>query len=418
MEKTNFERHDAVLLFLGMVSPIYFLMVSGTQFIFFALIFVVVFSLIKSRGMRINIIRDRLYIIIFICSTISMLAGAIFNKEPDQWKWQAFVFWSNNVIIFAFYIIGSGFSERGIKAFFHGFKLCAICQVIYGYFQYFGYTFFKLDLNQVLFGKILGIDRAISHYNYGVLVPSGFSWHSGTFAPLLVILYCMSANSLLLKALILGIAALTQSSTCMLGVICCVFIDFVDKALKLKIKIRKKVFFYCIIAITIGILVLIKSGMIHIILSEIERLISRILTKSSINLDMSTYYHKRYYLGLADIAKESNVLQLLFGYGEGCSGYPFVKVFGQYTTSSPWVVESEIVNRLLNRGIIGFVLIYAWLIRLIKNGRKISKQYVKCFIALFLESVTYNIGFFWVIVVEIMLQLAVKKNIDVWQSEN
>ena len=416
MIKTNSEKYDVELLFLGVVSPIYFLMVRGTQFIFFALIFVIVFGFIKRRSLKINIIRDRLYVLLFICSTVSMLSGAIFNIDPDRWKWQAIVFWIYNTIIFAFYIIGSGFSESGIKAFFYGFKLCAICQVIYGYFQYFGYTFFKLDLNQVLFGKILGIDRPLSHYNYGVLVPSGFSWHSGTLAPLLVILYCMSTNSPFLKTLILGIAALTQSSTCMLGVTCCVLIDSVDKLLNINVKAQKKTIAYFFIAATIGIWALIKFGMAHIILNEIKRLILRALTKSSISRDISSYYHKRYYFGLLDIAQKSNVLQLLFGYGEGCSGYPFVKVFGQYATNSPWVVESEIANRLLNRGIIGLVLTYAWLIRIVKKGRKISKEYVKCFAALFLESVTYNIGFFWVVVVEIMLQLAVKKNINIWQS--
>lgn len=418
MNKKKKFKNNIVLFLFGMVSPIYFLMLNGTQFIFFALIAVIIFTLLRSQNMRIYVMKDKLYACIVANLILSSVSGVIFNNNPSQWKWQAIVFLIYDLLIYVFYIMSANFSKRDIKAFFQGFKICAVIQIIYGYIQYFSYLLFKLDLNQTLFGKILNLDHPLSHYNYGRLVPSGFSWHAGTFAPLLVITYCMAKSSFVLKILIIGIAALTQSSTCIIGVMCCAMLNLFVNLKKIHIKWKKRTIMFTLAVFTIGIIIIFKTGIIHILVNEVKRLFIRVLTKSNASVDMSSYFHKRYYLGLPDIVQNSNLMQLIWGYGEGCSGYPFVKVFNQYASTSPWVVESEIINRLLNRGIIGFVFIYIWLVRIAKNGWKISKQYAICFIALFFESITYNIGFFWVLIVEIMMQLAVKKGMNIWSSEN
>lgn len=414
--KVKIEGEQLVFFALGVVSPIYFLLISGTQIIFFALLITMGFVAIKRGLFKIKIVKDKVFTWICIISFFSMVSGILFNNNPNRWKWQAVVFFLYNTVIFIFYFISAEFTDEDIRSFFQGFKLCAIIQVVYGYMQFFFYRIWKIDLNEAIFGNMLHLDRPLSHYNYDTLVPSGFSWHPSTYAPLLVILYCMSEGNIVVKCLAVGIAVLAQNSTCILGISCCLLFDFFKIISKSKKKLTKKKIIIGAVVLIVTFILVFRTNLIDSINKEVGRVIRRIFTESNVNFDMSSYYHKRYYWGLFEIANKSNIVQLLFGYGEGCSGYPFVKLYSQYISNPPWSVESEVVNRLINKGIVGFTLTYMWLFRILKKGIRINTNFLICMIALLVESITYNIAFFWVFVIEIMMQISLKRRIDIWKN--
>lgn len=408
------------LTIFGFLSAIYVLILGGTSIVFYLAIGIVplILFLRIEHGVLIIYKRqfDKLYIGIFLSSIGTILSAIFFTDYAEQWIWQAIVFFIYYSVLFVLYILLNSISTNHIFCFYKGLKCCILLQILYGYIQYFIYKISGIDLNELIFDKILNLGENMSHYNYNELVPSGFSWHPGTYAPLLAIGYCMFFNDIRVKLLIVVISALTQSSTCILGIFVCVALDILNSSPWAKKKIKKKKIFVIVIAILVSSIVIVSTDLINVLVDSFVRLIMRTIgSDATVIVDLSSYYHKRYFTGLWEIIKEANIMQLLFGCGYGCSGYAFVKVFSQYVNSSPWDVESQIVADLLSRGIIGFSFTYAWIVRIIHKGMKIDKRYVICMSAILAESITYNVCFFWVLIFEMILYISIKNEFNIWE---
>ena len=111
-----------------------------------------------------------------------------------------------------------------------------------------------------------------------------------------------------------------------------------------------------------------------------------------------------YYILIPDIIMNNNFINALFGYGLECSGYIYSKMYGQYV-GSVWVIESDIVNTLLNVGIIGFV-IYYWIIYrifFVVKANKNKNKYRLFIVVILLSGITYNIQFNWTFLLILML---------------
>ncbi len=398
-------------------------MIGGTDLVVY-LSMIGLTILLLSRVFKGNIVVkkagiDKLYLMFFLSSLCTLLSTRIFSVQPS-WQWQAFVFFVYYFILYLFYFFVSITAGDAYAPFINGIKYGTLIQIIYGYIQFLAYSFLSVDLNDLIFNRTLHLVEKASHYNYGVLVPSGFSWHPGTLAPLLVIAYCMFLNNFYVKILIITLSVLTQSSTCVIGAIAVVgleiFFSAIDKRKEKKKRDRKT-----IILILIGaVIILIAVSQFNIIENagnELLRIITRFQNRQS-NNDYSTYYHMRYYTGLWEVAKSANFVQLLFGIGGGCSGYPYTRLFGQYVNHQPWDVESQIVADLINFGIVGFIILYTWMIKMAIAGYKLDRRYVICIVALLLESFTYNVRFFWVLIFLMFMHISIIRKENMWVLEN
>ena len=127
------------------------------------------------------------------------------------------------------------------------------------------------------------------------------------------------------------------------------------------------------------------------------------------DVGVSSLTHLSYYLLIPDMIMNNNVINALFGYGLGCSGFIYSKMYGQYV-DSVWVIESDIVNTVLNIGIVGF-LVHYWIISRITFVVKRNKdkgKYRLFTLVILLSGITYNIQFNWTFLLLIMLYVLAK----------
>lgn len=73
-------------------------------------------------------------------------------------------------------------------------------------------------------------------------------------------------------------------------------------------------------------------------------------------------------------------------------------------------MECDVVNILWNKGLLGFILFYGWL----KRGWKINHKYAYAIVAIMVGGIFYNIQYDWVIVLEIIIDIAIYKRIDLF----
>ena len=83
-----------------------------------------------------------------------------------------------------------------------------------------------------------------------------------------------------------------------------------------------------------------------------------------------------------------------------------------------WEVESQIIADLINHGIVGFMLLYYWIIRIAIKGYKIDRRYSICITGILIESITYNVRFMWVLLFIMFLWISILKNKNIWIADN
>lgn len=411
--------HEKCLFLYGFFMPMIILFIKGTSLLYIFSAGLIVIELLYNQ-MRFSfgiIRRDNTFLLFFCVSVLSTVSAVLYNT-PIQWKWQAFVYLVYSAVLVFVYILLEGKATEKLTKIICGLKISLLANVLYGYVQLlFGKTL-GIDINYLLFTKYLGTVQNASHYHYGELVPTGFAWHPGAFAPIIVLAYCMFYNNIIVKILIIVIAFLTKSSTCTIGVVISVILEGCFRIKHLSPTVRKRTLTVSGIILAVAIVLIIQPKMIKIAFSEIQRLIERVQkANSGTAIDMSTYYHARYYTGFGDIISHANIVQLLFGVGGGCSGYAFVKVFQQYINMAPWDVESQLVADIISYGFFGFVLLSLWQFKMFRKGAKIDNRYIIFFLSFLSMSFTYNVRFSWMLVVLLLMNIFISRGINIWEIQ-
>lgn len=292
---------------------------------------------------------------------------------------------------------------------------CTI-QLVWCFAQFVLYTGMHIDLNQLIFSDILHMVENPSQYKLGVYHPSGMCWHSAFMAPITVLAFVLS-ESYFIKCLAVIDAVVCNNATALIGICICLILtagfalfDFLRKTNK---STRKKTVFSLIVIVLILIPVLVYTDALSIVVQKIVDIYER---SSGIVYDGgSANAHIRYYTSYPKVVSSGNIVQFLFGYGTGNSGYPISKLFGQYTELKSWAVESDIMNQLYSNGIIGFCLFYGVLLYIAIKGLKIDRRYFVLMSSIILAGITYNIQFDWVIFIEFMMYFCVKNKVNLFQ---
>lgn len=289
-------------------------------------------------------------------------------------------------------------------------------QLLWAVLQYFFYYQLGIDINKTLFVDLFHfVDNATSFKQGISFVPSGLFWHPANLAPIVVIVYCLFDN-IFIKALALFVAIICKNTTAFIGIALCILIDSLYHLyLTLKNGITRKKLMLGILCFAIGIILIISTNLYVVIWNNIFTIYQRAF--GIVNDGGSALAHKRYYTAYFNVLAISNPFQMLFGYGEGCSGYPFGILFSQYTNLGSWSVESDVMNILIGRGLIGFIAYYFFLMQILIKGLKINYKYALCMFAIIFEGITYNIQFTWVFIFELILYFTSKNNLDFFKME-
>ena len=300
-----------------------------------------------------------------------------------------------------------------LKLLVKAIKVMILLQLCWIPLQAVAYYGMGIDLNKLIFVETLHLLENATFIRSWVYYPSGFSWHSAVLAPLFVIAFVMFDN-IFIRALVLLDAMICGNSTAIIGVAVCVCMMafFYVKENGLHKKIKAKTFLAVIALIVIGGVVLFRFNMWTKVMDSALYLLNRMFGAER---DASTAAHFGYYSDYPQILKDSSVFQILFGYGYGCSGYPITMMYDRYTTITNWAIESDILDILISRGMVGFVGYYGFLFYIAFKGLKVDYRYFVVMVSIMLEGFGYNVQWEYVFFIELLMYFSLKLNINFFE---
>ena len=217
-----------------------------------------------------------------------------------------------------------------------------------------------------------------------------------------------------LKVMFAILALISGSRTAALGIVFCILLELIcSKNLFRKLLSYKKIFFIFVISMVFAIICICKFEIVSSIFQRVNELFG---TLNKLSTESSGSVHLFYLTSVLDITQRNSIVNNLFGYGMGCSGYPFSHFFGQYISSEKWTVECDYINILWSYGYIGFIAYYWWYIKNILRSRRVSYKYSILFITFLFMGLFYNITFNWVKLLMIFIFAAVNNNINIFED--
>lgn len=397
-----------VLAMMVLVSPMLVMQINGKQlFLILQIVFMMVMIL---KYKKISVIKSPLIVGIFVELFISGLF-AYFSSIPENYKKTAI---DLAIMLLPLYFVMCCIKELLKKetnvtaVIVRALKAVVIIELIWIALQLFFYRIFAIDINKIIFVDTLHLVDNASFVRSWVWYPSGLSWHSAVLAPLFVIGYLFFDN-MTIRILIILESAFCGNSTTLLGVCLCALLLFAKNVRRPKIKKKKLIGIGSIVIILIMVLCFTDLG------NKLwEVVVNLWLRLFGTEKDASTTAHFGYYSDYIKIIKTSSLSQILFGYGYGCSGYTITSLYGRYAEGGTWAIESDYVDILVSRGIIGFLVYYAFLTNILIKGKKIDIRYsIFIFIVLF-QGFGYNIQFDYLFFIELFMFVSIKMNVNIF----
>ena len=356
------------------------------------------------------------YVAIFVIGELFIsMALAMFGNMPISYKKTAIYMTLLMTIIFfsSMYVIHY-INSNCIDILFikKCIKVMCVIQLHWTIIQYLLFTVLGIDLNNLIFVETLGIIENASAYKIGnYFMPSGLCWHPAVLVPIVVISFFIF-DSWYMKLVAVLVSFLCRNTTALICMMLCIAVVVARKAIIImrKKKIERIKTLCVIVVAVIGLLVAYRLGLIEAIFEKLFTIVERVFGLT--NDHGSGEAHKRYYTAIMDVLNISSWPQILFGYGIGCSGYPFTILFNQYVEHASWAVESDIMDIFYSRGVMGFVGYYGMLAYIAIKGFKVNYKYtvITCIIAI--GGITYNVQFDWMFMINLLLMYFVKKGYD------
>ena len=365
--------------------------------------------------LKIRVVDNKFLIANYLFLIVTFAFGYLGNMTPAYKKGSFHNTWTELLLFFTagyvIYVISK--SRFGHEKFFKCIKytLFLMCNVhvFWSLIQMLLFKCFQIDINQTLFVELLHLRESASVYREGTLCASGIGWHAAQMASIFVFAYFLNDNSVILKLCTLAAALLTFNTTTFFGISLCMAVDFV--IMLVKRDKRKMVFFLILLG---GVLVLLFSGHIDVLVDKLIYVIEKINGNVE---SVSNKLHRQYYTDYFNIMKNSSWINILFGYGSGCSGYIFTKLYGYYEYALHWSVECDIMDTLYSRGIVGFVCIYGYVVWLFREALKNKKLWKDAAVIaiIAIEGITYQIRFTWYLFIEMLFGYMILQGYDFFE---
>lgn len=394
------------MLVLGLVSSFSVIQLAGVS-VFLLLLYLYLFLQIITGKARIEISSPfLLYLFTALISTFmpflfGLPNGYIANDVKGIINLCA-------IFVFASTVIRSGNAGERVSAFLIGLKWSCRVQACWIVLQFVLWTWMSIDINEQIFVSLLGLVDKASQYKGTGYVPTGLCWNAGGIAPILFIGFFLEKKRAA-KLTVACVALLTQSATLTLGIALCLIFDLFGRRELHSglncLKLNKGAILLTLVALpAIIVLIIINTEVILGIVGRLWEVFSYrlagLLSEGS-TMDSSTSAHLGYLINIPQLLMSSSLFNLMFGYGNNCSGFHYSNVTGQYAGET-WIVECDPTNILLNNGVIGFVAYYFWIASGLHALRRFRPLFLSVLV-LMLMGLTYNLQYVWVVLFELLV---------------
>ena len=382
--KINWEK---LLIIYGFVAPMPILTFMGMTWFSWATILFGLFILSLILRKRCIVWKWNFYGVIFLFTIISSIICLMTNM-PSYWRIPQYknIIWE--IMYFAIFMFFLTSKDADSAFFLKGIYYSSIFQMFWGFLQFTLFNVMQIRINDIIFGDLLRMQtRELTQTKGNSIALSGMCWNVGNLVALMCFGYFF-CNSTILKLLFIMFSLLSGSRTLLLGMCVCVAGDiYIHKTKKPHLK-KKTLGLIVLIGVIIIVMMLSNQQLLTLVTEKINYLFMA-FSKDFLANQTSSKIHRRYWVTIGQVAEWNGMLHNLLGWGNGCSGYPFSEIFGQFL-GDQWVVECDYINRLWSFGFTGFILWYGWFVKMLLKGRKIDKRYLVLFSAILIEGVTYN----------------------------
>lgn len=358
--------------------------------------------------------------ILFFLSTIVSALVAVMYLE-SFWVKESIKATVKFVIVFMpFFLV---FDRQSLKKvsdrFFKGLFYSCVIQLIWSFIQLFFWYGFNRVINQEIFGDLMHIK--INHswltWHNGFRT-TGIAWESANLGMCMIVGFFMTDKKWLKVLFFIGLF-FTGSRTGIFALALSIFIDYFiiqRKYNKWHIKTAYKMttLISFIIAFPFVIFFVSKLNIdFSIIADTLSSFVERIVRTFN-KTDASANRHIDYYFKIYEVWKNSHPIQLIFGYGTSCSGYPYNPIYYEsYDISNVWNVESDVITLLIGNGIAGFVLYYAWLGKiLVSVYKKHNYRELKIIMAIVFAGIMYLYLRTWITLILIFYVMNIYQSSD------
>ena len=404
---------EILLFLLGLFSTMQILQIGGVTLSTWLTVLTAGY-LMLTQGFSFR--KDWLLLILLLCTGVTF-AVSMFSDIPTGYKKASLmstVQWGLIFIICAY--MRQEQSNTSTASFFRGFDWSCRIQLIWCILQMAAYYGLGMDINTKLFGDLLHTNNETSQFRNGVLACTGLHWHAANLIPVLIYVYFRYRN-IFMKLLCFIIVYLMRNATAIIGIgfaVCLDVLMFIKRTLVNRdCAVYRKIAAYIMLG-ALGVL-LVSPILFPKLWEMVQYLLLRLYQiQNPTKGNESSAVHFNYYRHLPYILQNIPRHEMLFGSGLDTSGYRFSFFSGQYVTSI-WTVESDFVDAVLSRGIIGALLQYTFLIKLIFRMNRAKQSGLAAYILVLLVcGFIYDNQFLWVQLLGFMLYCRSYQN----QGEN
>lgn len=404
---------NSIFLLLGIFTTIQFLTIAGFTIFNIVLLFAAVIPiLVSTRKLKV----DKFFIFSVLATICTLYLSANNEKLTSSFKKSATMGGIIYLTVLVVYLMMNT-KEKYANKLIKGFQLSCKLTLVWCVLQVFFFNTLHVDINTILFSNILKNSDARSDYFNGEVIPSGFYNHRAVLVPSLLFLF-FSTSNLYLMLLIIIVSCLTRSTALIIGI----FLALGAKTIiynrtNIHQTVSKKKIILILSVIIFGIVgCTVMSSKISEIFGYV---IMRLGDATTNKADNSSVVHFMYYQNLFPILQKINLKNVIFGTGFGTSGQHYTWFNGQYVDLKSWVVESDYINILLSQGVVGLILWWYVLIKILvlskryKNWKNIAFILIIAFVG-----IMYNIQFTWFIVVELGMLVLIKRGISIFNIDD
>ena len=381
-EKLRIELNGFIFYLLGLFSTMTALSFGGISVFYMLMIGAILIRGIKLKGkLRINPSRckDILWISFFVLLSMVLNVG-LCDYSMLEGEWKAAIVRSS--LVFVFMLTGISFlygpDERAYlkKYFVDGLYVSCICQLIWAFLELIFWNWAGISLNKVIFQDFLhiGLDVNWTITMENFLRIAGIGWEPAFFSLAMVAGYLLSSKKLLKYLFILG-TIISISRTGIIVMVCAVAIEQLWFTRNKHSKMLIMQCIYIVVGILfVGCCILLIPNLRTVAISTITSIIKWSITTSGRT-------HFSYIRYLPDMLRKVQLGHLLFGYGYGASGLPYMllHVKTYLSRTKVWSVESEWLNIFWGLGILGSIAYYSFILKMIiKNTDKNVKILAMC----------------------------------------
>lgn len=402
---------NMLLYLMGVFSTMYIVRIGGIP-VSTLLAVICIIAIIICRG-KVALLGDKCFFAFLCASTLTTILMLL--SDTTNFKTQIITLGVMGILYFCITQMKL-LPDSSIKIFFSGLRLSCILHLAWCLIQFFAYQLFDMDVNRMIFVDALNMVSNASRYREGTLAITGFCWHPSNLIPVLLISGIL-LNRWYIWVICFFIVIYAHSGTALLGLMIAFILVLplhIPQVVARIKKIKISTVFLFFMAVSVVIVVLVKTDLFSIMIEKYRELYERVFSTG----DMSAQVHMRYYVMLPFVWLNSSILEILFGCGLGCSGVLFSRYFNQYTQLDAWIVESDPMNYMYSVGIVGFLLFYTWIFQLFRSAKGKNKRYSLLLVCLIICGITYNVQYEWVIMIELAMAICLKRDIDIFQSDS